>query len=52
MNARHIKNMVAKKYYKEELPVSDEVCDSICAGIANSEHTPRGIKKYYEENGN
>ncbi len=50
ISARHIKNMIGKKYYIEDLPVSDEVCDLICQGIIASKHTPRGIKKYYSEN--
>jgi hypothetical protein len=51
MTARHIKNMLAKKLFKEKPPVSDDVCDSICDGITKSEHTPRGVKKYFEKYG-
>lgn len=50
MNAAHITKMIASQYYKEQPPVSDQVCKAICDGVCKSEHTPRGAKRYYESN--
>lgn len=52
LNARHVKNMINKKLYKEQPEASEVVCDALCDGVCKSEHTPRGMKKYYEENDN
>ena len=51
MSARHIKNMLAKKYFKEQPSASDEMVQLICEGVCESDHTPRGCKRYYERNG-
>jgi hypothetical protein len=51
MSARHIKKMIEKNYYKDQPDASDAVCDAICDGVCVSEHTPRGIKRFYQENG-
>lgn len=50
LNGQHIASMLAKKYYKEQPDADKSVCDAICVGVGKSPHTPRGMKKYYEEN--
>jgi hypothetical protein len=50
MSVQHIQKMIAKNYYIEQPPVSDDVCDAICDGVCKSKLTPRGSVNYYEDN--
>jgi hypothetical protein len=47
----HIRKMIDKKYYVEKEPVAEELCERICAGVATSDFTANGMRRYFEKNG-
>jgi len=50
MRAAHILKMIDKKYYVEKNPVSEELWERICSGVLESDFTPNGMRRYYEDN--
>lgn len=47
MMANKINSLVAKNYYKPKEPVSEDLLSRVCDGVVSSEHTPRGMKRFY-----
>ena len=50
MRAAHIRKMIAGKVFIEKAPVSEELCDRMCEGVAVSDLTKNGMRRYYEDN--
>lgn len=51
MSANHIERMIRKKYFRADEPVTDALLERICKGIAQTKRIPRGMRTYYEKNG-